>query len=104
MILKTELLFGKAVSWVPALDKQPWEAQNGLVLTSCYSGSKTPLLLLPSCLLLLMIQDVLISHLVEAFNPQFINYPKVTQPKCISAPFFSAISLVIPPFASRNSF
>lgn len=104
MILKAELLFGKAVSWILAPDKQPWEAQHRLVSMSCYGRLKGALLFFPSCLPLLMVQEILISHLVEAFSPQFINYPKVTQPKCISALFFSTISLVIPPFVSRNSF
>lgn len=104
MILKAELLFGKAVSWILAPDKQPWEAQNSLVSMSCYGRLKDTLLFFPGCLPLLMVQEILISHLEEAFSPQFINYPKMTQPKYISALFFSTISLVIPPFASRNSF
>lgn len=103
-MLKTELLFGMAVFWILPPDKQPSGAQNGL---SCPHLFIMALRLLSSSFQLsplLLVQEVLISHLGKAFNPQVINYPRVTQPKSISASFFSTISLVVPPFASRNSF
>lgn len=111
MMLKTELLFGIAVSWIRLPDEQPREAQTGPTSAGSVPASCQPpltmaqrLSLFPSCLPSMIPQEALISCVEEAFNPLFIIYPKVTQLKCISAPFFSVISLVIPSFASRNYF
>lgn len=86
MMLKTELLFGIAVSWIRLPDEQPREAQTGPTSAGSVPASCQPpltmaqrLSLFPSCLPSMIPQEALISCVEEAFNPLFIIYPKVHQ-------------------------
>lgn len=104
-----KVLFGMAASWIFLPDLQPREAQDSPPCSLSMSHVKRlepHLRLLSSSSQCLLTNHTRGSHFLPrgASNPQFIIYPKVTQPACLGTASFSRISLVIPSFASWSYF